>query len=437
MKKHLLISIFSILLCLLSGKLFCQQEVHFDHGCNFTTGRTAGTYTLFDPSKEAEQMVNDILGVFRIKPRPFTLKKSDVKNAQATTVGTERYVLYSGQFLSKTTTSAQTLWAAKGVFAHEIAHHALLQDLTEKNPKKRRAMELAADMWAARVLARMKATKEEALSAIKTLKLDTDTLYYPTLEARLEGMEAAFDEEYAAIKKDEGVVEAGNKKPFQIDPASYNRWCIVNKGAIASFYNDEKITININISPVYANKKITVLLCSNDPYMPIRTVKGTGAYLPYASTMQITWNFQLDNVTLNNAIRPNQLRVLVYESEKLPPAKGNIGTKVGLWSLGIAGLGIAGYSFKLRSDAKNHYNTNYKKTLSESDYEMADKKYVNSQYVLAGGAVLATLGTVLIVNKIKRQKEAKKAICFAKPTWKMEPLVAAGGNFGVGFLIRF
>ena len=438
MKKQFLTSLSLIIFCSLSGTTLAQQKVYFEQGCNFQVGRTSGNYTLFDPSKEAEKMVDEILKQFEIRSRPFILKESaDVDNAQATIRGTERYLLYSAKFLRATTIDAQTLWAARGVFAHEIAHHALLQNLAEADPKKRKEMELAADVWAAQVLARMNATKEEALSATNTLKFSIEPAYYPTKGARLEGMETAYDEEIENRSIKDRDHFSARKTPFQIDPASYNRWSIVNRGAISSFYDNEKVMIDVNISPIYSNKKITVLICSNDPYMPIRTVKGVGAYMPYSNTMHVTWNFQLDNVTLNNAIRPNQIRVFVYDSENLPPIKGMAGSKIAFGSLGVAGLGIVGYSLKLRSDAKAHYDKNFVVTRNENDYESADKKYVNSQYILAAGGVLATAGTFLLINKLKRQKEAKKAICVVQPKWEIEPLLVSEGNFGAGIRIRF
>ncbi len=437
MKKQLIVSILLASSFLFSNELFCQQELRFEYGCNFQYGRTSGKYTLFDASKEAGKMVDEILEKFGIRTRPFILKKSDVDNAQATMDGQDRYILYSEFFLSTTTKSAQTLWAARGVFAHEIAHHVLLQNLTEKDTRKRKSMEIAADIWAAQVLAKMGATKEEALSAINTLKFDIDPAYYPNKEDRLEGMEVAFDEELQKLTIEQRNSRSANKTPFQIDPSSYNRWSIVSKGAITSFYDNEKVIIDINISPIYSKKKFTVLLCSNDPYMPIHTVKGVGAFIPYSNTIHITWNFLFDNVTLNNAIRPNQLRVLIYDSESLPPIKGTGGSKIAFGTLGVAGLGIVGYSLKLRSDAKDHYNKNYAVTRNASDYEIADKKYVNSQYVLAAGGILATLGTLLLINKSKRQKEAKKAICFDQPKWEMEPLLVSAGTLGAGIRIKF
>jgi hypothetical protein len=437
MKKQFLFLLVFVLLGTLNVQLFAQKEVHFDNGCNFKAGRTEGTYTLFDPSTEAEQMVDEILGIFRITKRPFTLKKSNVDNAQATMLGQERYLLYSGLFLRAAVTDAQTKWAAKGIFAHEIGHHVLLQDLTNTDPIRRRECELEADAWAASILARMGATREEALASILILKSDIDPKYYPVQSARIEGMESAYDKELTIIEKEKKVLISANKKPFQIDQSSFNRWSIVNKGAISSYYDDTKITFDISISPIYRQKKITVLLCSNDPNISIKKVTGLGTYLPYSSTMTIVWQYEQDNVLLINAITPNQFRVLVYDSEKHPISKISIRNKIGYSTLAITGLGIAAYSFKLKSNALNYYNQKYKATKSEEDYQIADKKYVASQYLLIGGSAIVAFSTALILNKLKIKREAKRAICFAPHQWEIEPAFVYNGSVGPGFRVRF
>ena len=421
-------------------QLAAQQEVHFDHGCNFVSGRTSGDYTLFNPSTEAEQMVNSILDVFRISPRPFTLKAADVDNAQATVLNKERYLLYSNTFLRSAAADAQTKWAAIGVFAHEIGHHVLLQDLSETDPKKRRGFELAADLWAAKVLARLGANKEEALAAIKTLKLDTDPGFYPSIQARMEGMESAYGEEFDKIKTERNKDKGQARTTLNIDPASYNRWSIVNATSVNASFDDEKVTIDVTIPSMYYNKPVTIQLCSNDPNMPVRTLKGVGDRLIFNAgnnSRRIIWNFLMDEVTLNLASRANQLKVFIYSSADMPSVRGNKGLRTVSVISSLAGIGLTAYSFKLRSDAKADWNANYADTRLQSDYDRADKKHLNSQFLLAGGGVILATGISLFIAEKRKRRQAKAAICYQAPRWRFEPVLASGQIPGAGLSLRF
>lgn len=437
MKK---ISTISIAIFCALCRLSAQQEVHFDHGCNFVAGRTSGDYTLFNPSKEADEMVNRILDVFRISPRPFTLKAADVDNAQATVLNKERYLLYSNTFLKGATVDAQTKWAAIGVFAHEIGHHVLLQDLAESDPKKRRGFELAADMWAAKVMARLGANKEEALAAIRTLKLDTDPSFYPSAQARIEGMETAYTEEFDKIKTERNKDKSQARTTLNIDPASFNRWSIVNATSVNASFDDEKVTIDVTIPSIYYNRPVTIQLCSNDPNMPVRTLKGVGDRLVFNSsnnTQRIIWNFLMDEVSLNLASRANQLKIFIYSSVDMPPVQGNKGLRTVSVISTLAGAGLTGYSFKLRSDAKADWNANYANTRLKSDYNRADKKYVNSQFLLAGGGALIATGITMFVAEKRKRKQARSAICYLESRWRFEPVLVSGNVTGAGLSYRF
>lgn len=418
------------LLCFtcLSGmhfSLMAQEELHFDQGCNFLHGRTAGEYTLFEPTKAADKMVDDILAVFAINPRPFILKAADVDNAQATIKGRDRYLLYSNSFLNKSSIDAQTRWAAIGIFAHEIAHHVLLQDFAETDPKKRRVNELAADIWAARIMARMGANLEEALAAVKTIQSADETNFYPTPAARRQGMESAWADEFDKLSVENKIENAGKRRPLSIDPTSFNRWNIVRASAVTAYYDEEKVTIDIALPQIYFNSTFNLILCSNDPNMPVRTVRGIGANQPYTSSKQIIWNYLNDGVTPNNAGRTAQLKVLVYASDNLPSVVLNKKAIAGWSVMSLAGVGTAVYGEIARRQAKNDYEINYTKTRLEEDYQRADKKHERSKYISIGGGFLALTGGFLITRHIRQRKSALEAICM-EPQGRFEPTLIAG-----------
>ena len=225
--------------------MYAQVEVRFEHGCNFKSNQTKGTYTLFDPSREAGKVVDTILRKLAIKERPFILMAANVDNAQATILGrNNRYLLYSNEILKKFASDTRTKWSAYAVFAHEIGHHVLLHDLEDTSAANRRKYELQADAWAARILAQMGASREDALAAVNALT-DDNSRYYPPKSARIEQMGIAYDEEKVTLVKTQDVINSANRTAISIDPKSFNRWSIVKKENVKATIDDDKVVIEL------------------------------------------------------------------------------------------------------------------------------------------------------------------------------------------------
>ncbi len=162
-----------IFLCLMAGAglLPAQQELEFTNGCNFASDKTAGKYTLFETTEEAEKIVDEILNLSGITgDRPFTLQVATVDNAQANERKGVRYLLYSNKFMGDFKVEGKTKWAAYFVFAHEIGHLVRGHNFSETDVKARKKMELEADRFAAVAMARMRASRNDALAAAQNLK---------------------------------------------------------------------------------------------------------------------------------------------------------------------------------------------------------------------------------------------------------------------------
>ena len=428
--------------------MLAQVEMHFDYGCNYKSDKVKGDYTLFDPTKKAADVVDEILRKVAIKERTFTLKAADVENAQATIRGeADRYLLYSNEFLKKFTSDARTKWAAYAVFAHEIGHHVLLHNLKDTSAVNRKKYELQADAWAARILARMGASREDALAAVNALT-DDNSRYYPRKTARVEQMGIAYDEEKITLIKTQDVINAANTTAIAIDPKSFNRWSIIKKENVKATIDDDKVVVQLNnISGFYSGRQLSIKLTSNDGNMGVTKVEGTGEDIKYSSEKKIIWRYTEDGVAKITASSAERLRISVYAMNNKPQKAGGVG-----WGIGSAIVGTGGIvlGFIMRNQAQNGDDyTTYKTVLDENKspyvggnrndfYSRANGKYVQSQVILGAGVVLAVLGTTIWVKKAKINQQAREAgfgYMPEKKQWIIEPMVSNSG--GIGLRLRF
>ncbi len=426
--------------------MVAQIELRFEHGCNFKSDKIKGEYTLFDPTKEATKVVDTILRKVAIKDRPFILMAADVENAQATILGKNgRYLLYSNQFLKKFTSDARTKWAAYAVFAHEIGHHVLLHDLEDTTATNRRINELQADAWAARILARMGANRDDALAAVSALT-DDNSRYYPRKSARIEAMGIAYDEEKAGLDKTTRGGISANMTSIAIDPKSFNRWSVVKKENVKATIDDDKVSIELNnISLYYSGRLLSIKLTSSDGNMRVTKVEGAGEDLKYSSDKKLIWYYNEDEVPKITASSAEKLRISVYVMTDKPQTSGGIGLAI---AAAVAGTGSVVYSFIARDGAlkdhaiyksvTNENNTPYVLGNRDELYSNANGRYKQSQIFLGAGTALAVWGAVMWVKKtnINRQtREAGYAFLPEKKRWTIEPLVSSDG--GLGVVLRF
>lgn len=75
-----------------------QDSQKFDAGCNYYGSKFNPEVYTFASDIEAEQAVDRIMSYTGL-PANFTIKAADVPNAQASIQGSERYILYSQQFM--------------------------------------------------------------------------------------------------------------------------------------------------------------------------------------------------------------------------------------------------------------------------------------------------------------------------------------------------
>ena len=431
--------------------LSAQEELEFTNGCNFASDRTAGKYTLFEPTEEAEKIVDEILDLSGITgERPFTLQVATVDNAQANERQGTRYLLYSNKFMEEFKKDAKTKWAAYFVFAHEIGHLVRGHNFKTVDPKERKRMELEADRFAAVAMARMRVQRSDALAAAQSLKarLNIKPEYYPDPAAREEAISIEYDKEWKKVLDSERGKMGGDKIFIAIDPVSFNRWNLI--GSASAVLTDEKVIVSFKILPQYNRRTIQVVLCSYNPGIRVNTTIGTGTFNAVPGDRTVEWNYQMDNVPRAMASQPNQLRIYVYDVSNMPKAQVGPDIRKKCWILvgsgALVGLGAI-YPY---TDALSKHD-DYAKYLDKQDvfytsrgttrdafYKKADNEYVGAQVMMVAGGALVLSGVVWsIVEKNRARKELKNTICAAPPRWRLDPVLIANTAPGIKLGIRF
>ncbi len=149
-------------------------------------GQNEASYVFYS-SREADRIVSEIVDAVGLQ-KNFVVKAANVANAMATVHEGRRYILYSTSFLDKFKADGDAKWAAYGVLAHEIGHHLNGHDFSETDPRKRKMMELEADIFSGGVLRLLGANLEEAKACLSTITLEGETATHPPLAARREAV---------------------------------------------------------------------------------------------------------------------------------------------------------------------------------------------------------------------------------------------------------
>ena len=160
--------------------------------CNYSSAAapTTRTITTGPPDEAGLRAVGEILAESGLKAN-FKVLSGDVDNASAFVHDGERVIVYSKAWMAKLSHSAQSKWAVYAVLAHEIGHHlngdtmAKAGDYQTRSAAKNHDQELGADYFAGFVLAKLGATAEEAIAAVRIYG-GSESHSHPAKERRVE-----------------------------------------------------------------------------------------------------------------------------------------------------------------------------------------------------------------------------------------------------------
>jgi tetratricopeptide (TPR) repeat protein len=192
-----------LLLPLGSISQICSYTNNLDKSanlCNIINGRS----TELSDDKDAEKIVDKILGTIGAKRR-FVIKEcNEIDNAVATSYQGVRYILYDKRFMNAIAKSTSS-WSNLAILAHEVGHHinGHTLDLILYSTKivkpvsldEQKQQELEADEFSGFVLAKLGASLKEASEAIQLLTSNKDDINstHPTKDKRLAAIKRGFE----------------------------------------------------------------------------------------------------------------------------------------------------------------------------------------------------------------------------------------------------
>lgn len=152
-------------------------------------GVTNGRLRTFSSDAEAQGVVKGILASMGL-PLRFDVRAAAVGNAAAIVEdGGKRSILYNTIFMDEIQARTGRYWSLISIMAHEIGHHLAFH--LDENIEDHEA-ELEADYFSGYILAKMGATMDDALSAMRELAGDEATKTHPGKAERLQAIAAGF-----------------------------------------------------------------------------------------------------------------------------------------------------------------------------------------------------------------------------------------------------
>lgn len=201
----------------LVASVYAQQQLSIPNGCSYTGEGFKKQLYAFSSDKDAEATLARLIQYTGL-PANFIIRAADVPNAQASILGTQRYIFYNQYFLARLKDAVKNDWAATSIMAHEIGHH--LSGHTLDNEGSRPTKELEADRFSGFVLAKMGAKLEETLAAMQMIASELPTVTHPAKPSRIaaitNGWQAAKDLERTDTKSN---VEKKDSKAKEVEEA--------------------------------------------------------------------------------------------------------------------------------------------------------------------------------------------------------------------------
>ena len=374
---------------------------------------------------------------------PPVVESDSVPIARAVLKNGVPYLLYNPKFLKQS--NPQTKWVLYGVFAHEIRHLTSINrhNLAEKDARKRKENELDADTYSGRVLARFYAPRDQATQSLNSINWKKENPeFYPDYNQRSKAILTGFDDEQRKIKQE----DVGT--PVKIDNNKFNPWDkLANPPTEFTVYED-RIVIQINVSNIGIFERYKVCLIHDNPNILPQSVEGTGVFTRDKLPQKVIWYYRRDNISKDNAVK--SLSIYVYNAYDMPQSP-RVGAKALKWGCFIGGSGLLIMGGIKTANALNLYNpykatTNPNTFLTQNNgqtrterYTSANSVWRDARYMLAGGVVLGTIGTVMCIRQQKR-KDANKLICYPVTPKRLEwsPIIAASSEgVGLGMNLRF
>ena len=171
-------------------------------------------------SKETQLFFEEVAPYTDLTSYLYALPVTDTPNVEICPAdGGMNYIAYNANWLLAVYKDTNSKWTLYAIIAHELGHYARAHDRISigSNPK----IELAADEYAGEVLAKMRASLQDALAAFHSDKIGDhrgdDS--HPSLRKRLEAVEKGWRKVKGTEESGEGSSGADKSSNNELDPS--------------------------------------------------------------------------------------------------------------------------------------------------------------------------------------------------------------------------
>lgn len=171
MKKYYLLA--AAALCLSFTYVSAQKIT----GCGFKVPPRSLITSRFQSVYEAKDILKTMLDTIQWKENFSVREQNGIRNAYATIINQARWIVYDNDFLEDIDAYASTKWASISVLAHEMGHHYYnhVVSNTGSTPPK----EIEADAFSGYIMAKLGATLEQSIAAMKAIASDQASSSHP------------------------------------------------------------------------------------------------------------------------------------------------------------------------------------------------------------------------------------------------------------------
>ena len=155
-------------------------------GCGFKVPPRSLIKPKFNSVYEARDILRSMLESIQWQENFSIREQYGIRNAYATIINSVRWIVYDNDFLEDIDAYTATKWASISVLAHEMGHHYHNHVVNSggSTPPK----ELEADNFSGFVMAKLGATLQQSVAAMKAIASDRASASHPAKSDRLEAI---------------------------------------------------------------------------------------------------------------------------------------------------------------------------------------------------------------------------------------------------------
>ncbi len=407
------ITLFMIFLCCLATTAFAQKKTIIPKkdlkACAFngTLPQSVGFDASALPNDDAQKYLDTILGLAKI---PILLRIADsVKNAVATRLNGQRYILYNPDFLKQFRQGGNARWAAYSVLAHEVGHHVSGHDFDITDPQRRKDMETEADEYSARVLRSLCAKREDAQAGLNALPKNMPKLpNYPSITVRLNRTGRAWELQDSLFRNNivpDPCVDRATKVQLKYGDLGKLAKINVATDVWANVFNDRaEFSAKIPYSPKRQRVFTHLIFDQAAPqFQRVRSFKWkTNPFQPGDQTL--IWDYKKDGFDRKQAEQLGQLSICAFDKNPAPTTPKELILWGGTTGLGAGLLTWGGLTFNNSWKTYQVYKQNTfvnADIYNERDQTRAEVK-TEADKKLTRAVILGTIGTVVLTYSLKK-----------------------------------